>query len=204
MSRLSNVIVLPQIVPPTEIEIREWQGQRVVTLADIDRVHRRPEGTAWQNFNNNRQRFIEGEDYFELNQTLKIQGLGLNRPQGGTPKKVILITEFGYLMLAKSLTDDLAWQVQRSLVHAYFRVKETMRPPVDATILKHLAATLQATAKVLPRQTNTWPIVRALYEAAGIEVPETLPGFQNPSNNAPPDWIVELFRNAQNTKKAGK
>lgn len=127
VSRLSNVIVLPQIVPPTEIEIREWQGQRVVTLADIDRVHRRPEGTARRNFNENKGRFIVGEDYFELNQAYEFRQLCWERPQGGTPEKMILMTESGYLMIVKSLTDDLAWQVQRSLVNTYFRVQESNR-----------------------------------------------------------------------------
>jgi DNA-binding XRE family transcriptional regulator len=30
-------------------------------------------------------------------------------------------TESGYLMLVKSLTDDLSWEVQRLLVNSYFR-----------------------------------------------------------------------------------
>lgn len=34
------------------------------------------------------------------------------------------MTESGYLMLVKSFNDDLAWQVQRCLVNAYFKVKE--------------------------------------------------------------------------------
>lgn len=43
---------------------------------------------------------------------------------------VTLITESGYLMLVKSFTDDLAWQVQRQLVNSYFRAKgETQSEP---------------------------------------------------------------------------
>lgn len=34
---------------------------------------------------------------------------------------VILLAESGYLMLVKSFTDDLAWQVQRQVVNGYFR-----------------------------------------------------------------------------------
>ena len=37
---------------------------------------------------------------------------------------IVLITESGYLMLVKSFTDDLSWDVQRELVKCYFRVKE--------------------------------------------------------------------------------
>ena len=91
--------------------IREYKGQRVITLADIDRVHKRPEGTARKRFNDSRKHFIEGEDMFTVEPS-EIRTVGLNRPQGGTPEKMILLTESGYLMVAKSLTDDLAWRVQ--------------------------------------------------------------------------------------------
>ena len=33
-----------------EINIKMWNGKRVVTFSDIDRVHKRPEGTAKKNF----------------------------------------------------------------------------------------------------------------------------------------------------------
>lgn len=103
------------------LRIKEYNGQRVVTFQDIDKLHQRPEGTAGKNFRENRGRFIKGEDFFELNQPDEIHLFGFERPQGGTPAKFILITESGYLMLVKSFIDDLAWQVQRELVNGYFR-----------------------------------------------------------------------------------
>lgn len=48
------------------VVIKEYQGQRVVTLKDIDTVHQRPDGTARRNFNTNKQHFIEGVDYFKI------------------------------------------------------------------------------------------------------------------------------------------
>lgn len=102
----------------TEITIKEYKGQRVVTFAEIDSVHSRNEGTARKRFNDNRKHFIEGVDYFSLHhgdrlmsekRTLEIPNRGLT-----------LITETGYLMLVKSFTDDLAWKVQRELVNHYF------------------------------------------------------------------------------------
>lgn len=108
----------------TNLQIKEFNGQRVVTFKDIDTTHERPEGTARKRFNDNKKRFIEGVDYYELNQPDEIRTFGFERPQGGTPQKVILVTESGYLMIAKSLTDDLSWDVQRSLVDNYFRFKE--------------------------------------------------------------------------------
>jgi hypothetical protein len=110
-----------------EVQIKEWDAKRVVTFHDIDTVHQRPEGTARKRFNDNRQHFIEGEDYYEI-QPSEIRTLGIERPQGGMPAQLKLITESGYLMLVKSFTDDLAWQVQRVLVNSYFRVMAHTKP----------------------------------------------------------------------------
>lgn len=63
---------------------------------------------------------LRGEDFYILDQPSEIRTLGITRPQGGTPQSVTLIAESGYLMLAKSLTDDLSWDVQRKLVNDYF------------------------------------------------------------------------------------
>lgn len=111
----------------SDISIKEYNGQRVVTFKDIDMVHGRPDGTARKRFNDNRNHFIEGEDFFVITQPSEIRTLGLERPQGGVPEKVVLATEQGYLMLVKSFTDDLAWDVQRQLVNGYFKTKETVK-----------------------------------------------------------------------------
>lgn len=104
------------------IVIKEYQGQRVVTLKDIDTVHQRPDGTARRNFNTNKQHFIEGVDYFKI-QPYEIRTVGITSPNGGT-----VVTESGYLMLVKSFTDDLSWDVQRELVNTYFKAKELSIP----------------------------------------------------------------------------
>lgn len=104
-----------------EIVTKEFKGQRVVTLADIDTVHERPSGTARRNFNENKDRLVEGEDYIVRNSYEAKKEFGVTAPNGLT-----LITEQGYLMIVKSFTDDLAWDVQRQLVNTYFRVKKPM------------------------------------------------------------------------------
>ena len=111
-----------------DLQIKIWNGQRVVTLSDIDMVHGRPEGTAKKNFQNNRKHFIENEDYFELTrQELREKFSPNSEPLKGNPKiKTYLFTESGYLMVAKSFTDDLAWNVQRQLVNSYFKFREVM------------------------------------------------------------------------------
>lgn len=106
------------------MQIREYDGQRVVTFKDIDEVHQRPKGTAKRNFTRNKKHFIENEDYFVVTR----EDVGTNFvPTYGFNEKApsgILVTETGYLMLVKSLRDDLSWDVQRQLVKAYFKVKQ--------------------------------------------------------------------------------
>lgn len=56
-----------------ELKAKEFNGQRVVTFKDIDTVHERPDGTARKRFSDNRKHFIEGEDYSNPYQKLRVQ-----------------------------------------------------------------------------------------------------------------------------------
>ena len=105
------------------LTVKEYQGQRVVTFADIERVHRRPVGTCKRNFRKNKEHFVAGVDFYEI--TRKDVGTKFVPTYGFDSKapKGILLTESGYLMIVKSFTDDLSWEVQRALVNTYFRVK---------------------------------------------------------------------------------
>ena len=103
----------------TALNVKEYQGKRVVTFKDIDEVHGRPDGTARKRFNDNREHFIEGEDYFVRKTDEAAREFGITAPNG-----LVLVTESGYLMLVKSFTDELAWKVQRELVNYYFRTAQ--------------------------------------------------------------------------------
>ena len=92
-----------------------FRGQRVLTLHDVDELHGRPDGTALRNFRYNKERFIEGEDYFLRNSQEANDEFGIMAPRG-----LILLTQVGYLMVVKSFTDDLSWAVQRELINGYF------------------------------------------------------------------------------------
>ncbi len=96
---------------------------------------------------------------------------------------IIVMTESGYLMLAKSFTDDLAWTVQRELVNNYFRAR-TVSPekPDELTELKIRAAADRAAAmkmnaenrrlKLLldhPHLQDLSPIARQTFELKAIE-----------------------------------
>lgn len=105
-----------------DISIKVYNGQRVVTLKDIDMVHKRPDGTAKRNFNSNKNHFIEGEDYYMVSAD-EIRTSRMFSISDNDFMSKVLITESGYLMLVKSFTDDLAWDVQRQLVSSYFKGK---------------------------------------------------------------------------------
>lgn len=156
---MNNIVT----INTTELAVKEYKGQRVVTFKEIDEVHHRPEGTARKRFFDNKDRFIEGTDYFVIRKsddsltsvfrTLEIPNRGLT-----------VITESGYLMLVKSFTDDLAWEVQRQLVNSYFRVKST-----SATKTIAPGAEKRAKAMLLNAKSRAAKQLMQLWDAAGIK-----------------------------------
>lgn len=106
----------------TQFVSKTLDGKPVLTFRDIDAIHHRPEGSAKRNFNTNRQRFIEGEDFFKITPSEFRTAIG--DMDARQQNDVTLFTESGYLMIVKSFTDDWAWEVQRKLVKTYFRAKE--------------------------------------------------------------------------------
>lgn len=116
----------------------EYLGQRVVTFAMIDDAHHRPEGTARRNFNEHRERFILGEDYFVVRAD-EIRMHKIYPISGKAQGEVVLLTEQGYLMVTKPFKDDLAWQVQRELVNGYFRTHR-QQPLTEIEMIAAMAA----------------------------------------------------------------
>ncbi|MGM9978750.1 MAG: ORF6N domain-containing protein [Clostridium sp.] len=109
-----------------DLQVKQYKGQRVVTFKDVDMVHERVKGTARRNFNENKEHFIKNVDYFKVCadeiRTHKIIDIS-NKAR----EDITFLTETGYLMLVKSLQDDLAWEVQRELVNRYFRVDNSRK-----------------------------------------------------------------------------
>lgn len=168
------------VINNQQITAKEYKGQRVVTFKDIDLVHNRPEGTASRNLRANREHLMEGVDYFVLELTSdeirREFGAGKNAPN------ITLITESGYLMLVKSFTDDLAWDVQRALVNNYFRVKKVVKPKGDdpTKAMRANAMLLNAKSRVAKQMTDLWnrAKVEPQYQALalnnfydGLEIP---------------------------------
>lgn len=123
-----------------QMQVKEYKGQRVVTFKDIDIIHGRMDGIAGRNFRNNKKEFIENVDYFSVKgEELRNFKQAVNFV-GSNAKEIILITASGYLMLVKSLNDELAWKIQRELVNNYFTVqklKKEYHKPIDKAIKQH-------------------------------------------------------------------
>lgn len=164
---MSNVITIEN----TEMQIREYNGQRVVTFKDIDMVHQRPDGTARRNFSRNKKRFIENEDYYKI-KCSEVSTFFVQTPNGYNPDgDITLLTATGYLMLVKSFKDDLAWKVQRELVNSYFEFKNMSEQIVisdDVEFSERKIPVRTATTPV-PLQTNFYEIYKRKMENLAVK-----------------------------------
>lgn len=141
-----------------ELNVKMWNGQRVVTFADIDKVHERPEGTARKRFYDNKKRFIEGEEYFLITKSLMSEKrtFGIEVPNRG----ITVLTESGYLLLVKTFTDDLSWEVQKQLVNSYFKLNEIVQDfnsnyPIDVVGLNDFISELKDNLPCVYAQINS-------------------------------------------------
>ncbi|MCI8536772.1 MAG: hypothetical protein HFG68_14640 [Hungatella sp.] len=119
----------------------------------------------------NRRNFIEGEDFFQRN-SLEAQ----NEFRILAPNGLILITESGYLMLVKSFSDDLAWDIQRQLVRKYFTPERAYMTLTDsasslegATNAGRLFERIMRSEGIPPHEIAK--VVRSIFLQAGINIP---------------------------------
>ena len=108
-----------------ELQVKEWNNERVITAWDIAKLHEREVREVTQNFNYVKEKLILNEDYFLVPRNkiseskILIQDFIPNNV-----KEIPIFTESGYLMLVKSFKDDLSWKIQRVLVNNYFKMKQ--------------------------------------------------------------------------------
>lgn len=170
-------------IEDTEMQIREYDGQRVVTFKDIDTVHRKKRDTSRRTFNKYKDRFSLGEDYIVL--SLKSEADKENSNRTDSPirnisipnRGITVLTESGYLLLVKVFDDDLAWKVQRQLVNSYFRlkeIKEEFNPPIEKFPEEQPRITYQTSSTPVPKnpswQARNRRRINALCEKANTSV----------------------------------
>ena len=108
-----------------ELGIKEYKKERVITAWDIAKVHNREVREITQNFNYVKDKLLKDEDYFLVNkEKISESKILIQDFIPNNVKEIPLFTESGYLMLVKTFTDDLSWDIQRQLVKGYFKLKE--------------------------------------------------------------------------------
>jgi len=114
-----------------------YKGMPVITLADVDRLHAKGKNTAQRAFARNKRHFATKEDYILALPTESNADIVSASRHGGPRREMVLLTESGYLLLAKTFTDDLSWRVQKTLVNCYFKVKAAATPTPAAPKAPH-------------------------------------------------------------------
>lgn len=121
-----------------ELQVTEFKNIRVLTTQQIAEAYEADSKTISNNFNRNKDRYIEGKHYICLEgEVLKEFKTNHHFDESSKINKLYLWTEKGALLHAKSLNTDKAWQAYDYLVDSYFKKQEN-------TDLSDLSVELQA------------------------------------------------------------
>lgn len=161
----------------------EWNGERVITTAQLADVYETSVDNVRVNFNNNKTRFIEGKHYYLLkgeelrafkNNVNDIYAVKANINQ------LYLWTKRGASRHCKILDTEKAWEQFDCLEENYFNPHPaptiTYQYPVtpaaleSATNAGRLFERIMRSEGVPPHEIAM--VVRTLFQQAGIDVPE--------------------------------
>lgn len=121
MNTMNQITVVDLTIP-----VIEFNSERVLTLWDIDRLHRAPQNTTYNIFIQNKNKLLQNKHYFTVFPS--DHAFAINYPNPIPPSGLILVTQRGYSMLVKAFTDDFSWQVQEQLADAYFEAQRVLSP----------------------------------------------------------------------------
>lgn len=112
-----------------ELQITEYENIRVLTTQQIAEAYGSDTRVISNNFNRNKERYIEGKHYICLEgEELKDFKTNHQFDESSRINKLYLWTEKGAFLHAKSLNTDTAWEVYDRLVDSYFNKKKPMSP----------------------------------------------------------------------------
>lgn len=127
------------------LQVIEHQNQRVLTTAQLAEGYDAEAIKIQQNFSNNKERYSQGVHYYFLEgnelKAFKNSLENFELVSKNTPS-LILWTEKGALLHAKSLNTDKAWQVYEMLVDTYFRARDMFNLPKSLPEALRMAAEL--------------------------------------------------------------
>ncbi len=111
------------------LQITEYKSIRVLTTQQIAEAYGSDTRVISNNFNRNKERYIEGKHYICLEgEELKDFKTNHQFDESSRINKLYLWTEKGAFLHAKSLNTDTAWEVYDRLVDNYFNKKKPMSP----------------------------------------------------------------------------
>lgn len=108
------------------ITVAEYRDIRVLTTQQIAEAYGTDTKVISNNFNRNKDRYVEGKHYICLDGEEKKAFVNHHQFEDSSKKasKLYLWTEKGAFLHAKSLNTDTAWEVYDHLVDTYFDVKK--------------------------------------------------------------------------------
>lgn len=109
------------------LQITEYENIRVLTTQQIAEAYGSDTRVISNNFNRNKERYIEGKHYICLEgEELKDFKTNHQFDESSRINKLYLWTEKGAFLHAKSLNTDTAWEVYDRLVDNYFDKKKAI------------------------------------------------------------------------------
>lgn len=119
-----------------ELLITEYKNIRVLTTQQIAEAYGSDTRVISNNFNRNKDRYVEGKHYICLEDGEKREFVDHHQIDDGSKKasKLYLWTEKGAFLHAKSLNTDMAWEVYDRLVDNYFEKPKAVPMTTDQKI----------------------------------------------------------------------
>ncbi|BFH14546.1 hypothetical protein J6TS7_44470 [Paenibacillus dendritiformis] len=108
-----------------KLQIIKHNSQRVLTTSKLAEAYGTDSRRISENFNRNKDRYVEGKHYFGLEGEEKREFLDRTQIEDGSKNAAVLYlwTEKGAWMHAKSLNTDQAWEAYEMLVDDYYSIK---------------------------------------------------------------------------------
>lgn len=133
-----------------ELQITEYKNIRVLTTQQIAEAYGSDTRVISNNFNRNKERYIEGKHYICLEDGEKREFVDHHQIDDGSKKasKLYLWTEKGAFLHAKSLNTDVAWEVYDKLVDSYFEKSKVVPMTTDQKIQLLAQGNVELTEKI--------------------------------------------------------
>jgi len=174
----------------------EYQGQRILTTAQLAESYEADTQLIVNNFNRNKERYTEGKHFFIL------EGADLaafkTTNQIDLPlklNKLYLWTEKGAWLHAKSLNNDKAWDAYEILVDEYYRIIESRHKQIIQTDWPKIEKIVKSKFNLfllsgMPKHKAYAKALASVELETGVDLSEFKPAPAIPSRHTPSDLSV--------------